>query len=467
MSELATRLAGDAGQFLPEAELLEFVRGQRWFGAKTSEIASVRVLDSGVLRSEPPLLVDTLVEIRYAAGTHDLYQLIVGVAEGEDASGPRIASGDGWTTYEAFADPSFVRELIGRVYSGTSVPTEGGDIEFDSLGAIEFDETGAMREPGDLGEIRELGLEQSNSSVVIGEELIVKAYRRLEAGLSPELELLRFLTAHGFQNVPPIVGWWSYCGSLMISTLGIAQRFVGGATDGWTLATDDPEAFSGRVRRLGEVIGTMHCVLAGEPDDPAFCPEDASAESLGLLMATIDDEIDQIFLHLPDDEAVAPLQGRGEDVRSLLRDLATVASPGRSIRHHGDLHLGQVLWAEDDWLVIDFEGEPARSLTERRRKRSPLRDVAGMLRSFAYAATYAGHDPTGAFERQAREDFLATYYQAVSPAAILPPPETSERLIRIFELEKAIYELRYELTHRPDWVRVPVSGIMRLLEEGH
>jgi maltokinase len=137
------------------------------------------------------------------------------------------------------------------------------------------------------------------------------------------------------------------------------------------------------------------------------------------------------------------------------------------IRNHGDLHLGQVLWAGGDWVVVDFEGEPARPLSERRRKRSPLRDVAGMLRSFAYAASVTGGAEDGAdeFEERARAAFLSGYYGAVQPAGILPRSlDETERLIRIFELEKAVYELRYELAHRPDWVEVPVAGIVRLLE---
>ena len=123
-----------------------------------------------------------------------------------------------------------------------------------------------------------------------------------------------------------------------------------------------------------------------------------------------------------------------------------------------------VLWANGDWLVIDFEGEPARPLPERRAKRSPLRDVAGMLRSFTYAAAVAGVPHTAA-EDEARSEFLEGYLHAVQGSGLLPPRETTDRLLRIFELEKAVYELRYELTHRPDWVPVPVAGIVRLLEE--
>ena len=157
--------------------------------------------------------------------------------------------------------------------------------------------------------------------------------------------------------------------------------------------------------------------------------------------------------------------GRGDAVRSLLRELSTVGSVGRRIRHHGDLHLGQMLWADGDWIVIDFEGEPARPLPERRLKHSPLRDVAGMLRSFTYAVARRrrrGRERRGARPRRASS--TATSRPSRTPT-ILPPRETTERLLRIYELEKAVYELRYELANRPDWVSVPVGGIVRLLEQ--
>jgi trehalose synthase-fused probable maltokinase len=212
----------------------------------------------------------------------------------------------------------------------------------------------------------------------------------------------------------------------------------------------------------------MHAVLGSDASDPAFAPEEPSTESLGLLTATIDEEIERIFLDLADCEEAAEIAGRGEEVRDHLRMLTQVAVGGRVIRHHGDLHLGQTLFADDDWLVLDFEGEPARPLAERRRKRSPLRDVAGMLRSFAYAASAAemqrGTPAPEGWEQRAREAFLAGYFRTVD-AALLPPGQAaSEQLLAIFELEKAVYELRYELNNRPDWVRIPVAGILRLLD---
>jgi trehalose synthase-fused probable maltokinase len=324
----------------------------------------------------------------------------------------------------------------------------------------------------ELREARPIGVEQSNSSIVFDEELILKVYRRLEAGINPELELLRFLTEHGFENIPQLAGWYAYAGRQMDSTLGILQQFVAGE-DGWdrALATmeSEPERFLDSLHRLGEVTARMHSVLGSDSDDPAFSPEETSAESLALLTATVDEEIESIFMDLPEDNPeLDPIRGRGEEVRERLRMLTNLGGAGRVIRHHGDFHLGQTLWVDEDWVIIDFEGEPVRSLPERRRKRSPLRDVAGMLRSFAYAASASpilrGVEPPVAWEERARAQFLDGYRKTVDQH-LVPSGTSVDKLFRVFELEKAVYELRYELNNRPDWVKIPVAGIVRMLEE--
>jgi maltokinase len=313
-----------------------------------------------------------------------------------------------------------------------------------------------------------MGAEQSNTSIVFDDEHVLKLYRRLEAGINPELELLRFLTEHGFRQIAALEGWAAFVGQPMDATLAILQQFVKGDGDGWEIALemlrgDEGEAFLPRLRRLGEVTAEMHSLLASEVHDPNFCPEQPSVESLALLTASIDEQIQQVFLTLPDDvEALEPIRGRGEEVRERLRLIATPGSIGRLIRTHGDYHLGQVLWASDDWVVLDFEGEPARSLPERRRKRSPLRDVAGMLRSFAYAASAAGADRS--WEERARQEFLDGYLEVID-RRVIPSGDALDRVLAIFELEKAVYELRYELDNRPDWAGIPVAGIQRLLEE--
>ena len=318
-----------------------------------------------------------------------------------------------------------------------------------------------------------MGAEQSNSSVVLDERLVLKAYRRLGAGPNPELEILRFLTERDFPHIAALRGWYAHSGRLIDATLGIVQEFLAGSTDGWDLALadlqEDPGRFIPRARALGEVTGRLHTALGSDNSDPAFAPEETSAESLGLLTATVDEEIEQVFLDLPDQPELDPIRGRGEEVREKLRLLTQVGSAGRVIRHHGDYHLGQVMHTgEGGWVVLDFEGEPARTLIERRRKRSPLRDVAGMVRSFAYAGVASellhGAPAPDGWEQEVRTAYLDGYLEETDQSLLPPSRAAVERLLSVFELEKAVYELRYELDNRPDWVKIPVTGIARLLE---
>jgi maltokinase len=450
-----------------ERELIAFVEPQRWFGAKTRELTHATIVDTALVRREEPLLALALVEVRFETGTHDTYQFLLGLRRREHGWDEDVITAlDGWTVYDALADSQLARELVHLIRGEATERAGEGTIEFRRLDGF----AGLGR---DLVHARRIVSEQSNSSVVFDDELIVKCFRRLEPGINPELELLRFLTEHGFRNVPELGGWYAYLGAPMEATLGILQRYVPNGIDGWELALDEivsaPERLLGRLHRLGEVTGTMHRILGSDPSDPAFAPEEPSAEALSLLTATVDQEIESMFLDLPDDDAVAPIAGRGEEVREQLRQLTHAESAGRLIRHHGDFHLGQALWAEEDWYLLDFEGEPARPLSERRRKRSPLRDVAGMLRSITYAvsASELAHStpaPEG-FEERARETFLDAYLESVDPALLPPSRESIDRLIDVFELEKAMYELRYDLNNRPDWVPIPVAGILRMLEQ--
>ena len=216
------------------------------------------------------------------------------------------------------------------------------------------------------------------------------------------------------------------------------------------------------------MTGELHTALGSEHGDPAFSPDEPSSESLALLTADVDEQIERLFVDLPDIPELAPVAGRGQDVRERLQALSHIGAGGRVIRTHGDLHLGQTLLAERGWVIIDFEGEPARPLPERRRKRSPLRDVAGMLRSFSYAAAGArilrGTTPPEGWEERARATYLDGYRERVDAALLPPGQQAFDQLLAVFELEKAVYELRYELNNRPDWVGIPVAGIVRLLD---
>ena len=450
---------------LDEQALEEWVVAQRWFGSKAREVVHLGVLDVVPLRLEPRLLASVMVESRFAPGTHEVYQVPVAYRPVEEGwSAGAIAEADGMTIYDALSDPEEGQALLELMRANARLESEDAVSEFHWVEGT--------RDPGPSAVVRPMGAEQSNSSLVFDEALALKLYRRVEAGINPELELLRFLTERGFESVPALAGWYEYTGRLMEATLGVMQEFLPGARDGWELALDelssDPEEFLGRVRALGEVTGRLHSALGSDASNPSFAPEEPSAESLGLLTATVDEEIERIFLELPEDEAVEPIAGRGEEVREQLRLLTHVGSAGKVIRTHGDYHLGQTMLAERGWVVIDFEGEPARPLPERRRKRSPLRDVAGMMRSFVYAASASkilrGVQPPEDWEQRAREEFLEAYLDGADPSLLPASRHGVEQLLSVFELEKAVYELRYELNNRPDWVRIPVAGILRLLE---
>ncbi len=441
-------------------DLGAWLRERRWFGAKAADLTHFGVLDVVHLRGGDHPLALALIEARFNSGMHDLYQVLIGArdvgAAGPDAPGP-IGGNGTCEVFDALADPSEAGEIVALMERGAEIPSAEGTVHFRWTGELESAGPDAVSRP--------MGVEQSNSTIVLDERLAVKLFRRLLPGENPELEMLRFLTTHGFEHIAAVGGWYELSGGRIQTTLGVLQRFVGDAREGWDFALAEPAAFLERVGDLGRVTGRMHAVLASDPSDHDFAPEEPGDEYLGLLTATIDEEIDQTFLELPEDNpALEAIIGRGQEVRDRLQMLSHQSAGGRLIRQHGDFHLGQVLLAPEGWILLDFEGEPARSLPERRRKVSPLRDVAGMLRSFAYAASAMGAQAPDGWEAAARRAFLDGYGETTE-ASLLPAGEASiAKLLAIYELEKAVYELRYELNNRPDWAGIPAAAIERLVE---
>jgi maltokinase len=466
MPDLARSIAAGDLSFFDVEALSAWVEGQRWYASKSRTVIGVDLVETVVLRDEPPLLFLALLQARFSTGTHELYHLPLGVRPADEGwSEQVIAETDDWTIYDALADPVHGRELLAAVDREEAIETEEGRFAFQRA-------NGLLELPEEIP-VRPMGVEQSNSSLVFAEELVMKVFRKLEAGTNPELEMLTFLTTRGFPNIAPLYGAYTYDGRSLAATLGIVQRFFPDGVGGWELALDeiisDPDRFLDRLGMLGEVTASMHTVLAADASDTAFSPEEPSQEALSLLTATVDEDIERVFSRLPDDERVAEIAGSGQDVRERLGALAQLGVGGRVIRTHGDYHLGQTLHTPRGWVILDFEGEPARPLPERRQKRSPLRDVAGMLRSFAYVTSATrimrGESAPGDFEQRARETFLRHYLGTVDPS-LLPAGEAAiAHLLSVFELEKAVYELQYELDNRPDWVAIPVAGIRRLLEE--
>jgi maltokinase len=325
-----------------------------------------------------------------------------------------------------------------------------------------------MRGPGRL-----LGAEQSNSSLVFGNRLILKLFRLLQPGENPELEVTRALAATGFDGCVAPLAWIEGLGF----TLGVLQPFHAGSVEGWKLATErvarhyqalsqvlggDPGNFAGEARALGLLTADLHAALGealpklsqGQPD-----LERLSGRLLGQLSAAT--------------ALVPPLRQQRHSIEAAYSQ-ALEASGGslRLQRIHGDYHLGQVLRIGQRWIAIDFEGEPARSLEVRRSLASPLQDVAGMLRSFDYAAFQHLHEPGRqpgleaaalAWVEANREAFLDAYLARAAEGGWLPPHH--ELLLRAYELDKAVYEVLYEARHRPEWLPIPLGGIYRLLGE--
>jgi maltokinase len=444
--------------------LRRWVEQQRWYASKSRHVTGIEIDDGAVISEDPPLYL-ALIQTRFATGSHELYQLpLTFLPSGESAGQTAIATTPEWSAFDALSDPNMARDLLRRIYSEDQHETEQGAFSFhhvDGAAAIAADSPA-----------RSVGAEQSNSSIVFGDQVVLKVFRKLEPGINPELELLQFLTRQRFPNIAPLIGWYAYEGRSFAATLGVAQRFFPDATGGWELALDrlssDPDSFLAELGSLGQVTAELHNALASDALDPAFAPEEPSAESISLLTATIDEDIERIFMRLPDDKRVSAIAGRGQEVRERITMRAHLGAGGRVIRTHGDFHLGQTLHTPGRWVIIDFEGEPARALVERRQKRSPLRDVASMLRSFAYVTTAVRImrrvEPPADFEQRARENFLRQYFAHVD-SPLLPPGESGiENMLSLFELEKAVYELQYELDNRPDWVSIPVAGITRILE---
>jgi trehalose synthase-fused probable maltokinase len=443
------RLGADG--LIDDDALLPFLQEQRWYGAHSRDVQGAGVVDSVPLCEDGRLRV-ALVDLRFDTGAHDLYQLLVREVDGE--------------IFEAAGDPALATRLVELAAERATVEGEDGHIKFDAIRPIV--------PPGEAVASAHGG--EASNTVVVVDDLLVKTYRRVRAGVNAELDMLLFFAEHDFTHVPELAGWFGYEGERVQATLGLLQRFVPDAVDGWELGLRElatsPAAFLDRLELLGSVVGEMHGVLASDGSDAAFAPEDATPESAGLVSARIDEEIDATFDELGDREELAPLVGRRSQAHELVLATASSSALGRTIRTHGDLHLGQALWHTDDkgvgdWMVIDFEGEPTRSAATRRQKSSPLRDVAGMLRSFSYIATAARRDGLAvaeAWEQEARQRFLGAY-RASPAASVLPSsPEAQDQQLVLFELEKVFYELRYELDHRPDWVDIPVGSIVDLLE---
>jgi trehalose synthase-fused probable maltokinase len=434
-------------------KLPEFLKQQRWFAGKAWPIKSVSVVDHATLASGSCAFSLAIVEVLYELGKSERYLLPVKPAE------------DG--IHDALEDVDCLRVLFQLIREQRQVPSASGRLNGEWLNTSD----GLLSLPEPVS-VRRLMVEQSNTSVVFGEKVILKIIRKLEGGVNPEHEMGRFLaTRTSFRAMPRLLGALSLDGAFG-GTLALVHQFVPNAVDGWkyTLerfrkpgALDAP--FLEEMRELGRRLGELHRALASDTQDPAFTPEPVLQEDLQRWSASI---VGELGVTLADAGRLhADLENQRERLMEHARRLAHLTPSGQKIRIHGDLHLGQVLHTEGQWLTFDFEGEPSRTFTQRREKYSPLRDVAGMLRSFDYAEATVlleGNPPSPRMA-PSRDAFLEGYRETTRGAAFLPADDaTFWGMLRAFELEKLLYEVRYELQNRPDWVRIPVQALLRMEE---
>ena len=336
---------------------------------------------------------------------------------------------------------------------------------------------GRVREAASTRGERRLTGEQSHTSVVIGETLFLKCYRRLDEGLNPEVEILDFLDRHAFDRTPALLGSATYQpGGSQPSGIAILQELVIGGRDAWESTLELARTWissGGRAPErertetsavgIGSLTGRLHATLASDPTDPRFPVRSATDDERRGWHASALRQLEGAVgaVSAADGQSLRSLEAA---VRRALAPLADSRADRTVIRTHGDFHLGQLLQRGDGFLVVDFEGEPARPLAERRVPQSPLKDVAGMLRSFDYAARtvegIGGRDVAGGWLGAMRRRFLDAYRASVAGSGITP--EIDADLLRAFEVEKACYEIRYEAANRPDWVWLPIAGLRTL-----
>jgi trehalose synthase-fused probable maltokinase len=498
---LRDALSAQALGKLTTDDLVQFVAGRRWFAAKAGAPRAARIASVVPLAWDDGSFAVARLDVETASGAHQTYQLPLVVRERAtpDAVLAQIESTEGeGLLFDAVEDGAFRRHLADAFAHGARFEGDASAWVIEPIGKR------TLVVP--LEASIEVGTaEQSNTSIRFDEEAILKLIRRVEPGDHPDVEIGRFLTTRAqFPYTPALFGVARFedrdarTGKTETTVAAMLQEFVPKSVDVWSYVVEgggrrveggevappstlDPPPFSHDARHLGEVTRALHDALASAgPDEPEFVPEPARASDVEEWTQATEAQVRDALDLLADQLEVGNIPGEYvEEARSLvvrhgefLRRVNQIAEhvradAGLRIRHHGDYHLGQVLrTAAGEFMIIDFEGEPSKSLAERRRKHSALRDVAGMLRSFAYAGAMiagGGQRAEGGeaeeWERDARGAFLAGYLEGPH-AVFLPKDRTHIRdLISLFEMEKVFYELAYELNNRPDWIWIPMAGL--------
>jgi maltose alpha-D-glucosyltransferase/alpha-amylase len=513
-------LKGRTATILTHDVMPERLPTQRWFRAKDVAIRSVSIAGHAEIVADGQRWLMTLFEAKFGSELKPQLYLVPLALESKEVRllppavqaqaiaktrrGPREG-----TLYDAMADDRFVLELVDRVRRGDQVPFENGTLQFKPTAAFE-----ALAKP-EHPSVRRIGAEQSNTTVLIEDHLVLKLYRRIEQGIQPEIEIGRYLTdVAKYANTPPLLGSIEIKqASGRTSAVAVMHGFVRNQGDGWVhtlnyldrylddaalkpadqLAAELPETthavYLAQVHQLGIRTAELHRALTPTEAPAAFKPEAIDASDIaGWIKRTRNEAagaltgLRRALKTLPApaaalakqllDQRKKVLEGIGAGIPASLSAM--------KIRIHGDYHLGQVIVAQNDVYIIDFEGEPRRPVAERRSKESPLRDVAGMLRSFDYAGwaaldQVAQSQPEGggtvdlerllsAWRERALGAFLAGYNETIAGNATNPKDAThAAALLRLFLLEKAFYEIQYELANRPAWVVIPLRGVLRTL----
>ncbi|EJC83561.1 trehalose synthase [Rhizobium leguminosarum bv. trifolii WSM2297] len=493
------------------AEILPaYLAKRRWFGAKDQPLQSARLIST-----TPIPFADGIVlgELEAVLPNHsESYQLPLAVAW-DDAQPSvltqqlalgRVRQGRrvGFLT-DGFAVEAMARGILRGLGDRSRITGRTGTLEF--LGTERLDRLAVT---DDLP-VHWLSAEQSNSSLIVGDLAMIKLIRHIFPGIHPEVEMTRYLTRAGYDHTAPLLGEVAHTDSSgRRSTLIIVQGAIRNQGDAWNwmlnnlrrgadeLVLNDPAVQPGDdvfqplinfVAMVGMRLGELHVVLAGETEDQAFSPVVAGDAEVKAIKKAVAGEVAYAMSKLAEREEnadpaidllAAPLLERQAELVELAATLAESARHTLMTRTHGDFHLGQILVSEGDAVIIDFEGEPAKNLAERRAKTNPLRDVAGLLRSLSYLVATAKLDNDAVIEhenevrreaiarfgRQAEEAFLDAYSQAVSASKALDmPPDQRRRVLDAFLLEKAAYEIAYEARNRPKWLPIPLSGLTEIV----
>jgi maltose alpha-D-glucosyltransferase / alpha-amylase len=516
-----------AGTRFLERDLIHYMRACRWYRSKSRSIVNTALVDLVEMGSEDPTQF-LLIGVNFSEGARDLYALPVKVVSGDEARSIEVeypgaiigrVGAEGDLLVDAVASANFHRALLKSIVSGGSLPGRIGKLSpSHSKRLLEMAEH-------ELPEVsKTLKVEQSNSSIIYGEQVYLKLFRKLDEGLNPDLEVTKQLSERcGFTHVPSYLGDMQYIARGQDpAALAMAQAFTSNEQEGWTQTLAAVDRFFDRVlgdptlpeppklglwdqipeqlltviegvhletvRLLGQRTAEMHLALAADADSPDFRPEPFTLQHQRSVYQSIRSESKVTMTLLGKnlnalDEYPRALADQVLSINDklmsaheyLLHDTIHV----HKIRVHGDYHLGQILFTGKDYVILDFEGEPARPLGERRLKRSALVDVAGMLRSFHYAAHYSlfesrtvrpeDRQALGAFAdlwaTRAGQVFLGAYLEAAANAVFVPFDRGDLRsLLRSYSILKAMYELRYELNNRPKWTAIPLRGLLQVVE---